>query len=304
MISQRHIECPAGMIVGARGSLFPRWCGVVVFFSFEDRVRLLPFVFVDTNVSPTRPAKGAGTVKDSRHSIRREHKQHDKTVLPRKRGLYPSHLPPANGSRGKLHGTNPSQLRVSETSASTTKNERKTMQTNTIKTEENNKTNTASPAGELTTASVQIPTPMSHAATAARSLARFINPQELEVLGNCCRGEEREYFKSKLVELAGIVDSMPVTYQTNGQCDQAIVWLHYFNQDCDWYIVERDCEEEQLQAFGLCCIWEDELGYVSIKELVDAGVELDLYWTPRSLGQVKAERKMQDVNYVGHPMHY
>jgi hypothetical protein len=147
-------------------------------------------------------------------------------------------------------------------------------------------------------------TPISQAAAAARTLHKFINPQELEVIGNACMGEESEFWRKRLVELAGIVDSMPTTYQTDGQGDAATVHLHYFTSDYDFYITERDCEEEQLQAFGLACIWEEELGYISIKELVDAGAELDLYWEPKTLSQVKAERKMQDVNYVGHQMHY
>lgn len=146
--------------------------------------------------------------------------------------------------------------------------------------------------------------PMSHVILAAKTLQRFISPAELEVLGNACRGQERDFFKAKMVEMADIVDTMPTTYETDGQGDQAMVFLHYFTSDCDWYITERDESDEQLQAFGLACIWEQELGYISLAELIQAGVELDLYWTPKTLGQVKAERLMSDVNYPGHPMHY
>lgn len=145
---------------------------------------------------------------------------------------------------------------------------------------------------------------MLDASAAAKRLQKFINAQELEVIGNACRGEEREFYKAKLVEMANIVATMPTTYETDGQGDAAVAYLHYFTQDCDWYITERDREEEQLQAFGLACIWEVELGYISIQELIGAGAELDLHWTPKTLGQVKAERLMSDVNYTGHPMHY
>jgi hypothetical protein len=31
-----------------------------------------------------------------------------------------------------------------------------------------------------------------------------------------------------------------------------------------------------------------ELGYISIEELVANGIELDLYWTPKTLAEVKA----------------
>ena len=182
------------------------------------------------------------------------------------------------------------------------------MQTTTSKTKQNEPSKFASSRETHKNSEVQgesqLPTPMSQVVAAARTLQRFITPAELETIGSACRGEEREFFKAKLVELADLVGSMPVTYETDGQGDQATAFLHYFTSDCDWYIVERDSEEEQHQAFGLACIWEQELGYISIQELIEAGAELDLYWTPKTLGQVKAERLMQNVNYVGHPMHY
>lgn len=164
----------------------------------------------------------------------------------------------------------------------------------------------AAPAGsdDMGNKQKQLPTPMAQVIAAARTIKNFINPAELEVIGNAVRGEEGEFYKAKLVELAELVSSMPCTYETDSQGDQAVAYLHYFSRDCDWYVTERDQEEEQHQAFGLAVVWEEELGYVSIQELIECGVELDLYWTPKTLGQVKAERKMQDVNYTGHPMHY
>lgn len=166
-------------------------------------------------------------------------------------------------------------------------------------------TNQTALAGQASsTRACMKPVSMMEAAAAAGKIKNFISGVELEVIGNACRGDEREFFKTKLVELANTVETMPTTYQTDGQGDQAVAHLHYFSRDCDWYITERDCEEEQLQAFGLACIWEEELGYISIAELLAAGAELDLYWTPKTLSEIKAERQMQDVNYVGHPMHY
>lgn len=147
-------------------------------------------------------------------------------------------------------------------------------------------------------------TPMSQVIAAVKAIKNFISPAELEVLGNACRGEEREFFKAKLVEWAGIVDSMPTTYETDGMGDAAIVWLHYFTPAGDFYVTERDELEEQHQAFGLACMYEDELGYINIAELIDVGAELDLYWSPKSIGQVKDERLTSDTNYTGHPMHY
>lgn len=146
---------------------------------------------------------------------------------------------------------------------------------------------------------------MLEAAAAARKIKGFITPAQLEVIGNACRSEEREFFKAKLAELANTIETMPVTYQTDGQGMEAVAHLHYFAGAGDWYITERDCETEQLQAFGEADLgYGGELGYISIVELLECGAELDLYWTPKSLNAIKAEQAMQDVNYVGHPMHY
>ncbi|OGS98460.1 MAG: hypothetical protein A3H99_13140 [Gallionellales bacterium RIFCSPLOWO2_02_FULL_59_110] len=125
------------------------------------------------------------------------------------------------------------------------------------------------------------------AASAVHKLRGFIGRQQLVAIGELCRGEERQFFIDKLVELAELVGSMPVTYETDGQGAQAIVWLHYFTPGGDWYITERDVLDEQLQAFGMADLGcGGELGYISIVELLACGVELDLHWQPRSLAVV------------------
>ena len=126
---------------------------------------------------------------------------------------------------------------------------------------------------------------------AVKTVQPFIGPAQLEVMGDACRGEEREFFKLMFVKLAEKVTTMPKTYQTDGQGDNAIVHLHYFLNDMNWYITERDMEDEQIQAFGWCDLGWDcpELGYVSIEEITAAGAELDLYWTEKTLGEVKAK---------------
>jgi len=143
------------------------------------------------------------------------------------------------------------------------------------------------------------------AGIALHNMRGFIGTAQLSVIGELCWGEEKQWFFNKLVEMANIVQTMPTTYQTDGQGDLAVVQLHYFTAGADWYITERDCESEQLQAFGKADLgYGGELGYISIVELLEAGAELDLHWTPKTLSQVNAEQQMQDVNYTGHPMHY
>jgi hypothetical protein len=103
--------------------------------------------------------------------------------------------------------------------------------------------------------------------------------------------EEHDHFKQLIGKITGIINSMPKTYETDGQGDNAIVYLHYFMGGCDWYITERDMEKEQIQAFGLADLgYGGELGYINIEELREIGAELDLYWTPKPLKTVKAAR--------------
>lgn len=135
---------------------------------------------------------------------------------------------------------------------------------------------------------LEFPYTRMQAAEALHKLKGFIGSAQLSVIGELCYSEERRYSYSKLVELANIVSSMPVTYEMDGQGDQAIVHLHYFTQGCDWYITERDREVEQLQAFGMADLGMGyrELGYISIVELLECGAELDLHWQPRKLAEL------------------
>ena len=121
-------------------------------------------------------------------------------------------------------------------------------------------------------------------------LRRFVSTQQLSVLGDACYGEERQWFIDTLVELADRIMTMPKTYEQDGKGDDAIVYLHYFKNNMDWYITEKDMEVEQIQAFGLADLGmgSPELGYISIEELTEYGAELDLHWTPKTLAEVKS----------------
>jgi hypothetical protein len=73
-------------------------------------------------------------------------------------------------------------------------------------------------------------------------------------------------------------------------------YLHYFRGSCDWYIMEKDIDSHgdgQSQAFGLADLgYGGELGYISIQELCECGVELDLHFKPISFGELKTKREM------------
>ena len=122
-------------------------------------------------------------------------------------------------------------------------------------------------------------------------MKNFIGTSQLSVMKEACKGEEGEHFNTLIANLRRTLETMPKTYETDGQGDNAPVTLHYFKGGSDWYITERDMESEQLQAFGFACLNGDtqnaELGYINIQELISYGVELDLYYDTETLGEVK-----------------
>jgi hypothetical protein len=128
-------------------------------------------------------------------------------------------------------------------------------------------------------------------ATKRIDLQHFVNRQQLAVMHLNCRGEEGPFFRALLAETRLKIESMPKTYETDGQGEKALAHLHYFNPSSDWYITERDCETEQEQAFGLACLngdWQNaEVGYINIEELIRHQVELDLYWRPKTIGELR-----------------
>jgi hypothetical protein len=91
-------------------------------------------------------------------------------------------------------------------------------------------------------------------------------------------------FEDARVRVNEVVANMPKTYETDGiPTKDKIAQLHYFYGNSDWYIFEKDSEEDQLQAFGAVRMGypEYEFGYVNIQEIVSGSkVELDLYFTP------------------------
>jgi len=136
---------------------------------------------------------------------------------------------------------------------------------------------------------------MKEAKDAATTLKHFISKGQLKLMLSYCKGEEGEYFRNKLVEMAGVVDKMPATQEQDGLGDKAVAHLHYFVGNCDWWITEKDAgapddgpDDGQLQAFGLASLgFEPELGYISLQELFSVNAELDLHFKPITLGEVQ-----------------
>ena len=123
----------------------------------------------------------------------------------------------------------------------------------------------------------------------------FMNQGEFHALLTGARSEEKQFFFDKVAELAETITTMPKTYEQDGKGEAAIAYLHYFRGNQNWWITEKDVgtadEPGQHQAFGLADLgYGGELGYISIVELVKAGVELDLYFKPQTLGEIRAKK--------------
>jgi hypothetical protein len=133
-------------------------------------------------------------------------------------------------------------------------------------------------------------------------LRHFIGRSQMACLRDALKGEEAEAFREILTRLAATVETMPKSYETDGQGNAAVAHLHYFTGSCDWYITERDmgCADDakpgqQLQAFGLAKIHEEELGYISIAEIIANGAELDFYFTPKPLSEIREDDEPEET---------
>lgn len=116
----------------------------------------------------------------------------------------------------------------------------------------------------------------------------FISINQRCVLRDLLKGEEGDYFATLLLALKKRIETMPETYQTNGQGTSAKVYLHYFRGGIDAWITERDKgdgtdDKGQHQAFGKINLGSGGgLGYISIAELIENDVEIDLHWNPET----------------------
>lgn len=126
------------------------------------------------------------------------------------------------------------------------------------------------------------------------SVIPFLSRSQLAAMADGCRGEEKEFFMQKFIGLAQQINTMPVTYEQDAMGDQAIVHLHYFLNGSDWYITEKDVDGGIQQAFGYAVLGGNdqaaELGYISIEEITRHGGELNLYFMPCTLAEIKTKR--------------
>ena len=91
--------------------------------------------------------------------------------------------------------------------------------------------------------------------------------------------------------------NLPPLYAQDGKGDEAMVWVKFFSivSSHIMYATEFDGQD---RFFGLTAgagIYS-ELGYFSLSEMESIkgmggmpGIERDMYWSPRTLGEVRAE---------------
>lgn len=131
-----------------------------------------------------------------------------------------------------------------------------------------------------------------------KHLKHLIPKNQIRPITSILQGEEGDWMESRLVEIDTIAATMPRTYGQDGNMDP-IAYLHYFSAGADWYITELDvsCEDTEAnqgqpaghhQAFGLADLgYGPEKGYISIPELLENRVELDLHFKPQPISQLQ-----------------
>ena len=122
------------------------------------------------------------------------------------------------------------------------------------------------------------------------TLKLLTTPQQFAVITDAMMGEEGDAFIEIIDRVHATWQAMPKTYETDAQGCAALARLHYFTGGCDWWIVEKDADPDhagQVQAFGVADLgMGPEAGYISIPELLENGAELDLYFTPKRIGEL------------------
>lgn len=126
-------------------------------------------------------------------------------------------------------------------------------------------------------------------------LKDFVSDEQLKAFNLACLGLEYPFFRARLFALAQRIKDMPKTGTNFFPGANGIAYLHYFLDDYHFYISMKDGLEDgegQIQAIG-CTDWHNgrfvpRPDYINLRELIAMGAQLDLYWNPMPLKEVKA----------------
>ena len=98
-------------------------------------------------------------------------------------------------------------------------------------------------------------------------------------------------------------DRLPPLYSNEEKSEAEVMAIaHYFTSSWDWWATEYDPASRIF--FGLVRGFEVELGNFSLDELEAnscnvrplGGIERDLYWTPKSLAEVRKALEKQEAS--------
>lgn len=133
------------------------------------------------------------------------------------------------------------------------------------------------------------------------ALQNFMPYQQRFALMAALDGEEGGAIAELVIAAKKAIANTPKTYETeNVELDDKVVCLHYFKGSVDAWIIERDVGDAplgdalgpQIQAFGFANLYGDgfsgaELGYISIQEMIENNVELDLHWAAKTVKELR-----------------
>ena len=116
-------------------------------------------------------------------------------------------------------------------------------------------------------------------------LRPLMSKSQFSVLADMvCNSEEKDFFKSVAVKLAGQLLDMPKLYATDGKTD-AVFPIHLFTSSLDFWIKELDLATGE--AFGLIKQYGDtSLGYFNLNEL-RRHAEFDFHFEPATREEIE-----------------
>ena len=125
---------------------------------------------------------------------------------------------------------------------------------------------------------------------ALATLSSLTTPRQYDPIAAALRADERSHFADDVVHIHESWHALPRTLASEAHGRAAVVQLHYFRGDADWWVTGRDIDPDnpgRVWAFGLADFGSgpEPLGF-SIREIIDCGAELDLYWQPKTVAEV------------------
>ncbi len=121
---------------------------------------------------------------------------------------------------------------------------------------------------------------------ALRAIQPFLSNGQFRTMHELM-SDDGAFYVNAAIDFAARIAAMPATYEQRDVND-AVAHLHYFIGGCDAYITEKDIEGGVHQSYGIRDIgYGFSAGYICITEMVEAGAQLDLHFTPAPLSTIR-----------------